>query len=73
MNPKVSQIMNRLTGILGNKVSVQIVLFEARENRASYSSRSPLIHSYGYESSDDRTDSLARFPLNSEPFVNYPG
>jgi len=35
--------------------------------------RSPLIRSYGYRSADDRTDYLARFPLRSELFMNYPG
>ncbi|MDH3465824.1 MAG: hypothetical protein OES26_07930 [Gammaproteobacteria bacterium] len=34
---------------------------------------SPLIHSYGYASADDRTGCLARFPLDSEPLMNYPG
>jgi hypothetical protein len=30
-----------------------------------------LIRSYGYGSSDYRTDYLARFPWKSEPFMNY--
>jgi hypothetical protein len=41
--------------------------------RASYSLRSSLIHSYGYESVDGRTDCLALIRLSSEPFMNYPG
>ena len=53
--------------------SAQFVLFGFRKNRASYSSRSSLIHSYSYESSGDRTDYLALFPLNPETFMNYPG
>jgi hypothetical protein len=32
-----------------------------------------LIHSYGYESADDRTDYLALIRLPSEPFMKYPG
>ena len=67
------QYLNRLPCVLGYGIAVHVVLFGFRENRSSYSSRSPLMHSYGYESSDDRTDYLARFPLNSEPFMNYPG
>jgi hypothetical protein len=53
--------------------SAQFALFGFRKNTASYSARSSLIHSYGYESADDRTDYLAQFPLKPEPFMNYPG
>ena len=67
------QDLNRLACVLEYGACTQFVLFGIRKNRASYSSRSSLIHSYGYESSDDRTDYLARFPLKSEPFMNYPG
>ena len=67
------QYLKRLRCVLGPVDWIQFVLFGFRKNRASYSARSSLIHSYGYESVDDRTDSLARIPLNSEPFMNYPG
>ena len=40
---------------------------------SQYLKRLPVIHSYRYESSDDRTDYLALFPVNSERFMNYPG
>jgi len=73
MNQRSSQFLNWLSYILSHLASVQFVLFGFRKNRASYSARSPLIHSYGYASVDDRTDYLAQFPLNSEPFMNYPG
>ncbi len=73
MDPRSTQYLNWLSRLLSHLASVQFVLFGFRKNRASYSARSPLIHSYGYESSDDRTDYLARFPLISEPFMNYPG
>ncbi len=73
MDQEFSQGLNWLPCVLGCGVSVQFVLFGFRKNRASYSARSPLIHSYGYESAGDRTDYLARFPLTSEPFMNYPG
>ena len=73
MDPRSTQYLNWLSHLLSHLASVQFVLFGFRKNRASYSARSPLIHSYGYESSDDRTDYLARFPLKSEPFMNYPG
>ena len=73
MNQESSQYLNRLPCVLGYGVSVQFVLFEVRKNWASYASRSSLIHSYGYESSDDRTDYLALIRLPSEPFMNYPG
>ncbi len=67
------QYLNRLPRIPRTSASAQSVLFGFRNNRASYSARSSLIHSYGYAFADDCTDYLARFPLNSDPFVNYPG
>jgi hypothetical protein len=73
MYQKSAQYLKRLRRVLGYGASAQFVLFGFRNNRASYSARSPLIHSYGYVSADDRTDSLAQFPLKSEPFMNYPG
>jgi hypothetical protein len=73
MEQEFCQDLNRLACVLGYGACAQFVLFGFRKNRASYSSRSPSIHSYGYESSDDRTDYLVRFPLTSEPFMNYPG
>ena len=73
MCQKSAQYLKRLRRVLGYGASAQFVLFGLRKNRASYSVRSPLIHSYSYESADDRTDYLARFTLKSEPFMNYPG
>ncbi len=73
MGQDFSRDLNRLPCVLGYGACVQFVLFGFRKNRTSYSARSPLIHSYGYASADDRTDYLAQFPLNSEPFMNYPG
>jgi hypothetical protein len=73
MHQKSSQYLNSLSRLLGHLASVQFVLFGFRNNRASYSSRSSLIHSYGYASADNRTDSLALIRLPSEPFMNYPG
>ena len=70
---KSSQYLNPIRHVLGYRTSVQFVLFGFSKNRASYSPRSPLMHSYGYASADDRTDYLARFPLKSEPFMKYPG
>ncbi len=73
MHQESPQHLNQLPRDLGYRASAPFVLFGFRKNRPSYSSRSPLIHSYGYTSADDRTDYLARFPPNSEPFMNYPG
>ena len=73
MGQKSYQYLNRLLGVLSEWASVQVVLFGFRGNRASYSARSSLIHSYGYESADDRPYCLARFPLKSEPYMDYPG
>ena len=73
MNLGSAQYFNWLLRVLGYGACAPSVLFEFTKNRASYSARSPLIHSYGYESADDRTDYVARFPVTSEPFMNYPG
>ena len=73
MDQEFSQYLSWLPSVCGYGATAQYVLFGFRKNRASYSSRSPLIHSYGYEPAGDRTDSLSRFPLTSEPFMNYPG
>jgi len=73
MYQKYFQNLSRLPFRLGQRASAPCVLFEFRKNRTSYLARSSLIHSYGNESSDDRTDYLARFPLQFEPFVKYPG
>jgi hypothetical protein len=73
MDQKYSQYLNNLSRLLGHVASVRFVLFGFRINRASYSSRSSLIHSYGYESADDRTEYLALIRLPPETFMNYPG
>ena len=73
MYEKSLQYLNSLLCVSGYGAAAQFVLFGFRGNRASYSSRSSLIYSYGYVSADDRTDYLTRFPLKSEPFMKYPG
>ena len=73
MDQEYSQYLNWSARVLRYGTCAQLVLFGFRKNRASYSARSSMINSYGYASSDDRTDYLARFPLTSEPFMNYPG
>jgi hypothetical protein len=50
---------------------VQFVLFGLRTNLASHFVRSPLSHSYGYDSAGDRTNCLTSFARNLEPFVQY--
>jgi len=72
MDQEYSQYLNWPACESRYGASAQFVLIGCRKNRASYSARSPLIHSYGYASADDRTDYLARFPWKSEPFMNYP-
>ena len=72
MDQAYSHYLKPLPDVFEYRACAQFVLFGFRKNPASYSARSPLIHSYGYVSACDRTDYLARFPLNSEPFMNYP-
>lgn len=49
------------------------VLFDFRTNLALHFARSPSSHSYGYDFSGDRPNCLARFALNLESFMRYPG
>jgi hypothetical protein len=44
---------------------LQVVLFGFMSNLASHLERSPLIHSYGYESAGDRPICLARLFVSS--------
>jgi len=43
------------------------------ENLAANLDRSPLIHSYCYESAGDQPTLFAIFPLNFVPFMQYAG
>jgi len=54
-------------------VRLQFVLFGFMSKLASHLERSPLIHSYGYESAGDRPTCFASLPLNSKSFMQYPG
>jgi hypothetical protein len=50
-----------------------LYLNKLRKNLAANLDRSPLIHSYGYESADDQSTLFAIFPLNFVPFMQYAG
>jgi len=50
-----------------------LYLNEVRKNLAANLDRSPLIHSYGYESTGDQLTLIAIFPLSFVPFVQYAG
>ena len=52
---------------------IQFVLFGFMNNLASHLERSPLIHSYGYESADDRPTCFASLPLKFKSFMQYAG
>ena len=43
------------------------------KNLAANLERSPLSHSYGYDSAGDRPTLFARFPLSFVPFMQYAG
>ncbi len=57
MNPESSQYLHWLPRVLGYGACAQFVLFGVPRKIGCRI----------------RHDSLARFPLNSEPFMNYPG
>jgi len=52
---------------------LQTVLFGFMNKLASHLGRSPLIHSYGYESAGDRPTCLASLPLKSKSFMQCAG
>jgi len=50
-----------------------VSLMDETNNLASHLERSPLIHSYGYESAGDRPTCFASLPLKSKSFMQYEG
>jgi hypothetical protein len=54
-------------------VKYYLYLNKVRKNLAANLDRSPLIHSYGYESAGDRSILFAIFPLSFVPFMQYAG
>ncbi len=50
-----------------------LCLNEFRKNLAANLDRSPLIHSYCYESAGDRSTLFAIFPLIFVPFMQHAG
>jgi len=48
-------------------------LNEFRKNLTANIDRSPLIHSYCYDSAGDRPILFASFPLNFVPFIQHAG
>jgi hypothetical protein len=52
---------------------LQFVLFGLTGKLAPHPDRSPLIHSYGYESAGDRPACLASLPVNYKSFMQYAG
>jgi len=60
------------TKIINNE-KYSLYLNEVRKNLAAKLDRSPLIHSYGYESAGDRPTLFAIFPLSFVPFMQYAG
>jgi hypothetical protein len=53
--------------------TARFVLIGFLKNPASHLARSPLSHSYSYDSAADRPICLAGFPRNSDPLVQYAG
>jgi len=54
-------------------IQLQFVLFGFMNKLAAHLVRSPLIHSYGYESAGDRPTCFASLPLKSKSFMQYAG
>jgi hypothetical protein len=60
------------TNIMNNE-KYSLHLNEVRKNLAANIDRSPLIHSYCYASTGDRSTLFAIFPLSFVPFMQYAG
>jgi hypothetical protein len=58
--------------IMNNEI-YSLYLNEVRKNLAAKVDRSPLIHSYDYESSGDRSTLFAIFSLSFVPFMQSAG
>jgi hypothetical protein len=68
--------MNDIKKVIPNLMAfnlLQFVLFGFMSNLASHLERSPLIHSYGYDSAGDRPTCIARLLINSKSFMQYAG
>jgi len=66
--------MNNILSGTKYRVSPEgVSLMDETNNLASHLERSPLIHSYGYESAGDRPCCLASLPINSKSFMQYAG
>ena len=64
---------NILSGIKYRASPEGVSLMDETNNLASHLERSPLIHSYGYESAGDRPTCFASLPLKSKSFMQYAG
>jgi hypothetical protein len=69
----VYRYFNHLPIERGIKFRLLFVLFGFMDNLASHLGRSPLIHSYDYETAGDRTTCFARLPIKSKSFMQYAG
>jgi len=66
--------MNNILSGTKYRVSPEgVSLRDETNNLASHLERSPLIHSYGYESAGDRPTCFASLPIKSKSFVQYAG
>ena len=66
--------MNNILSGTKYRVSAEgVSLMDETNNLVSHLERSPLIHSYGYESAGDRPTCFASLPLNPKSFMQYAG
>jgi len=66
--------MNNILSGTKYRVSPEgVSLMDETNNLASQLERSPLIHSYGYESAGDRPNCLPSLPIKSKSFKQYAG
>ena len=64
---------NILSGTKYRGSPAGVSLMDETNNLAAHLGRSPLIHSYGYESAGDRPTCFTSLPLKSKSFMQYAG
>jgi len=67
-----SGFMNNILSGTKYRVSPEgVSLMDETNILASHRERSPLIHSYGYDSAGDHSTCFASLPINSKSFMQY--
>jgi hypothetical protein len=73
MSIDIQQCLNNSRENIQFITRIRFVLFGFMNKLASHLERSPMFHSFGYESAGDRPACFASLPINSKSCVQYAG